>query len=100
MQKQVLRRQMARVIRNIKSAMEPAYRVYHFLMEKFIAANGHEVLRTVTESGVTGFIAASIPAEVLPAWRKQIAESRARNRRELAHVLGDADSNSGTSPAV
>jgi len=100
MQQQLLRQVMATVSRNIKSAMKPAYRVYHFLMEKFIAANGREVLKTVTESGVTGYMDARIPSEVIPAWRKQIAESRARNRRELAHVLDDADSNTGTSPAV
>lgn len=100
MQQQKLRRQMAMFSRNIKSAIESAFRVYHFLMEKFIAANGREVLKTVTESGVTGYMDLSIPAEVLPAWRRQIAESRARNRRELAHVLDDADRNSGTSPAV
>lgn len=100
MKKQELRQKVAKIIRDVNSAVKPAYRVYHFLMEKFIAANGREVLKTVTESGVTGFMATSIPAEVLPAWRKQIAESRARNRRELADVLGDADSNPGTSPAV
>lgn len=100
MQQQTFRQLMATVSRNIKSAMEPAYRVYHFLMEKFIAANGREVLKTVTESGVTGYLDSSIPAEVIPAWRKQIAESRDRNRRDLARVLDDADSNSGTSPAV
>ncbi|PNE59900.1 hypothetical protein A8H39_01775 [Paraburkholderia fungorum] len=100
MQQQMLRQVMATVSRNIKSALQPAYRVYHFLMEKFIAANGREVLKTVTDSGVTGYMDASIPAEVIPAWREQIAESRARNRRELSRVLENADSNSGTSPAV
>ena len=100
MQQQTFRQLVAAVSRNIKSVLEPASRVYHFFMEKFIAANGREVLKTVTESGVTSYIDAAIPADVIPAWRKQIAESRARNRRELAHVLDDADSNSGTSPAV
>ncbi|KAF7964132.1 hypothetical protein AWV80_41760 [Cupriavidus sp. UYMU48A] len=100
MQQQTLRQLMATVSRNLKSAMEPAYRVYHFLMEKFIAANGREVLKTVTESGVTGVMDLSIPAKVIPAWRKQLAESRARNRLELAQVLDDADSNLGSSPAV
>lgn len=65
-------------------------------MEQIIAANGLEVLKAVTESGVTGYMDASIPAEVIPAWRTQIAESRARNFRELVHLLDDADSGSGT----
>lgn len=97
MQQQKLRRRMAMVSRNIKSF---ALGVYHFLMEKFIASNGREVLKAVTESGVTGYMDAAIPAEVLPAWRRQIAESRARNRRELVQLLDDANRNSGTSPAV
>ena len=100
MQQQLLRHLMATVSRIIKVALEPVFRVYNFLMEKFIAANGREVLKTVTASGVTGYIDTSIPDEVIPAWRKQIAEARARNNRELARVLEDADSNSGASPTV
>jgi hypothetical protein len=59
-------------------------------MEKFIASNGREVLKTITESDVTGYMDMLIPAEVIPAWRKQIAEALARNRRELTY----SDSNS------
>ncbi|WP_191629024.1 hypothetical protein [Pandoraea terrae] len=32
-------------------------------MKKFIATNGREVLKTITESGVTGYMDASIRAD-------------------------------------
>lgn len=50
-------------------------RVYHALMERFTAPNGEEVVKVVTPSGVTGYIAASVPAEALIGMRdKMIAK--------------------------
>ncbi|BBA45449.1 TPA: hypothetical protein ACK3Q6_005505 [Burkholderia cepacia] len=100
MQSQPLRHIVAKVTRNVRSVLQPAFRVYHFLMEKFIAANGREVLKTVTKSGATGYMDASIPAEAIPSWRMQIAAARARNLSELSRVIEDTDGNSSASPAV
>ncbi|WP_420213356.1 hypothetical protein ACN8ZM_39745 (plasmid) [Burkholderia aenigmatica] len=44
-------------------------------MERFIAPNGEKVTKVVTPSGVTGYIAASVPAEALIGMRdKMIAK--------------------------
>jgi len=54
---------------------------------RFTAANGCEVIKVVTDSGVTGYIDASIPPEAIEAWYRRLsADLRrpiARSRRLL-----------------
>jgi hypothetical protein len=49
---------------------------------RFTAANGFEVLEVVTDSGVTGYIDASIPPEAIEAWYQRLS---AELRRPIAH---------------
>lgn len=54
---------------------------------RFIVANGREVIKVVTDSGVTGYIDASISREAIQAWHRRLgADLRrpiARSRRVL-----------------
>jgi hypothetical protein len=54
---------------------------------RFTSANGCEVIKVVTESGVTGYIAASIPPGAVEAWYRRLSADLqrpiARARRML-----------------
>lgn len=50
--------------------------------KRFIAANGREVIKVVTASGVTGYIDASIPIDAIEAWHRRLS---ADLRRPIAH---------------
>ncbi|MGF7135860.1 hypothetical protein P3T40_007372 [Paraburkholderia sp. EB58] len=50
---------------------------------RFTAANGREVVKVVTDSGVTGYIDASIPPEAIEAWYRRLS---ADLRRPIAHA--------------
>jgi hypothetical protein len=62
---------------------------------RFTAANGCEVIKVVTDLGVTGYIDASIPLEAIEAWhrrlgadlRRPIAQSRRILRQDRRRVL-------------
>jgi hypothetical protein len=49
---------------------------------RFTAANGCEVFKVVTDSGVTGYIDASIPLGAITAWHRRLG---ADLRRPIAH---------------
>lgn len=49
---------------------------------RFTAANGCEVIKVVTDSGVTGYIDASIPLGAIEALRRRMS---ANLRRPIAH---------------
>ncbi|MBB4516386.1 hypothetical protein [Paraburkholderia fungorum] len=49
-----------------------AKRVYDWVMKKFIATNGREVLKAVTPSGVTVSMDTSVPLEALEAMQKKL----------------------------
>lgn len=60
-------------------------------MKTFTASNGRQVCETVTDSGVTGRMDTSIPAEALLGWREQLlrrmgADAQARLTKELAEI--------------
>ena len=48
---------------------------------RFTAANGREVIKVVTDLGVTGYIDASIPLGAIEAWHRSL---RAGLRRPIA----------------
>jgi hypothetical protein len=49
---------------------------------RFTATNGCEVIKVVTDSGVTGYIDASVPPEAIEAWYRRLG---ADLRRPIAH---------------
>jgi hypothetical protein len=49
---------------------------------RFTAANGRETIKVATDSGVTGYIDASIPPEAIEAWYRRLS---ADLRRPIAH---------------
>ena len=57
-------------------------RRYQLETTRFTAANGREVIKVVTDSGVTGYIDASIPPEAIEAWYRRLS---ADLRRPIAH---------------
>jgi hypothetical protein len=50
--------------------------------KRFTAANGRVVIKVVTDSGATGYLAASIPLEAIEAWYRRLS---ADLRRPIAH---------------
>jgi len=49
---------------------------------RFIAANGREAIEIVTDSGVSGYVDASIPLDAIAAWRRRLG---AYLRHPIAH---------------
>jgi hypothetical protein len=50
---------------------------------RLITANGRKVVKVVTDSRITGYVAASIPPEAIEAWYRRLS---ADLRRPIAHA--------------
>lgn len=54
---------------------------------RFKYANGREVIELVTDSGITGYVDANIPFEVMEGWHRQLSvnlrRAISRSRRTL-----------------
>jgi Ribonuclease G/E len=59
-------------------------KVYHRLMKTFTVPNGCDITEIVTDNGVTVYVAASIPAEVMQAWHKRLERRLAQSIKESA----------------
>jgi hypothetical protein len=54
---------------------------------RFTAANGCEVIKVVTDSGVTGYIDASIPREAIEAWLRRLSADQRRPLSRWRRIL-------------
>lgn len=75
----------------LQRVLQVLRKVYDLVMDKFRAANGQDVLKVVTDSGVTGYMDASVPTEVLEAMLTQVDKDEKQNRKEMRRIFIDEE---------
>lgn len=58
---------------------------------RFMAANGEQVMKVITGSGATGFLAVPVPVEAFSDWIRRLDAHATENRQEIRRILDQAD---------